>query len=219
MMEFLDARSALNESMSKGTQIEIAKLIKRSYNIVKHIERDKEYLDSLLAKNILTYLSSIIVEIQIEKAIKLKRLPYECAIVPNSANNHYHLEMKTIDNKYVFTISQTPKKSVTPRLSIFRANHSLNNQLTIEDILGVNREQTEPFYVLITHGHYRNELQFINIGIPQPHMTGWIYRISLLDQPYVVEALNSEEYKEEKIENDIALEIKELVVKRVIGNE
>jgi len=218
-MEFLDARSALEDSMLKETQIEIAKIIKRSYDIAKHIERDKNFLDSLLAKNILTYLSSIIVETQLEEAVKSNRLPFECEIVPNSANNHYHLEMKTLDHKYIFTISQTSKRNETPRWSIFRANHSLNNQLTIDDILGIKREQAGPFYVLITHGHYRNGLQFINIGIPQPHMTGWIDRISLLDQAYIIETLNSEEYKEEKIENDIALEIKELVAKRVMENE
>ncbi|NLU09463.1 MAG: hypothetical protein GXW90_00690 [Tepidanaerobacter acetatoxydans] len=110
MIEFLDARSALKESMSQETQIEIAKLIKRSYNIVKSMERDKNYLDSLLAKNVLTYLSSIIVEIQLEKAIKSNILPFKCKIKPNSANNHYHLEMISFDNKYIFTISQTSKK-------------------------------------------------------------------------------------------------------------
>ncbi|NLU09464.1 MAG: hypothetical protein GXW90_00695 [Tepidanaerobacter acetatoxydans] len=50
-------------------------------------------------------------------------------------------------------------------------------------------------------------------------MKGWLDRISLLDQPYIIEALNSEEYKEEKIENNITLEIKELIAKRVIENE
>ncbi|MDD3839227.1 MAG: hypothetical protein PHP06_01460 [Clostridia bacterium] len=214
-MDFLDARDVLNESVPKETQVEIAKIIKRSYNIVKHIEKDKDYFDSLLAKNILTYLSSIVVEIQLEKAIKSNVLPYKCSVIPNSANNHYHLEMKTYDDKYIFTVNQTANKNYTPRLSIFRANHSLNNQITIEDFLGIKRKQSDSIYLLITHGHYRNKLNFITIGIPQPYITGWVDKINLLEQSYIVEALNSEEHKEEKIENDIALEIKDLITKRV----
>lgn len=218
-MKYLDPTTALQDCVSKESQIEIARIINQSYRIVKQIEKDKDYLNSILAKNILSYLGSIVVEIQLEKAIKNNKLPYTYEIMPNAVNNHYHLEMKTRDKKYVFTVSQTSRKDKVPRRSIFRENHSLSNQVTIDDLLGIPRSQPSSFYILITHGHYQNDLKFINIGVPQPYLSGWMDRISLLEQPYIIEALKLDEYQEEKIENDITFEIKDLINRRMVTNE
>lgn len=219
LAKFKTADDILKKYVSDVMKIELGRTIKKAYQITQQIKRDRDLFESFLFKNIETYLNSIVVELQIEKAINEGRIGnLKCEIVPNIRKSHYHLEIRTIDGKCIFTVSQVRDKNQIPRRNIFRMNYSYSNQLTIDDILGYERKQDE-VYLIITHGYFKEGLNFINIGIPSPNLNDWFAKISLFEDQKIMMEIEKPEYIIEEINDDLILEVKQEIIKRVSGDD
>jgi len=213
------AHEVLKKYISDELKIKIFSEIDKGYKIVEKILNDNEWTNSALTENIKTQLCSFVVEFMFERAIKLGLIKdLKCEIAFNPKRTHRHLKLATLDDRFIFTISQVKNKNDIPRKSEFRLNYSYTNQLSFDDISGINRVQKQG-YLIITHGYFREGLKFINVGMPSSDLKSWIAKFSLLEDPHILKELEKSKYTVEEISDDLILEVKQEFKKRVLEDD
>lgn len=152
------------------------------------------------------------VDLQFERLIKSKQLPYDYRWVPFEKPTGEYLQIRL--SASTLSISQLADPLAIPRHAHFRQNRILSNApfLDLEELKDEQRVNGLPHLIL---GHGYQKLSFAEIGVldPEPKNFGWIYRTpNLLNE---VRAVELELPKEEATDAEAVITLKEEITKWV----
>lgn len=154
------------------------------------------------------YVIAWAVDLQVERLIKSKQLPYDYRWVPFEKPTGEYLQIRLLAS--TLSISQLAEPTSIPRHAHFRQNRILSNAPFL-DLEGFEDEQRVNGLPHLILGHGYQKLSFAEIGVldPDPKSYGWIYRTpNLLKAVHVVE---SELPKEEAADVEAVVTLKEQI--------
>lgn len=160
-------------------------MVSRAYSVVEQLMTDNEILNWSIGNNMRGYLINTAVEYEFKRMIESGRLPLSYRIGSNLRKNHQHIEV--CSNHSILTISQMKNSNKPPRKAYFRANLGYSNQLMMQFLEDDIKVIDSPLYIVLTHGSKHGNLEFVNLGMPQPHLNTWISCIELMQEPQLIE--------------------------------
>lgn len=149
------------------------RMFQLGYSAVSSLAKDTKFLTIPTTLNALGHLRVVAVEHAIVQAINegLINIDYDWADFSKPTGKYLRLRTK---NSLV-TISQLAHRAAFPRRAIFRENARLNNQLLF-DFEEFKKEMRLQGVAHLVLGHGYHELYFLNVNVPHPTKSHWLYQ-------------------------------------------
>lgn len=212
-MKRIDAMSLINEDIPISVRSHFVPAIKRAYDMVIKYSYEFDWLNWPVGTDILGALRRVAVEYEMKKLIDKQKLPLKYIIAPNAIENCRHLVL--IANRCRLTISQLRSPRSIPRSALYRTNYSLQGrQLQLDfpdELLDINKNEEEKFYMILTHGYSGPEPEFVSISVPGPYVKEWLEQIDLLSEPQPVYLVEEDTMTEEESLLEFKKEVHEVL--------
>lgn len=191
-MELINVKELINNDFPVSIRSQFVPTITKAYIMADTLLNDIKWLDWPVGYDLKRYLRRVAVEFELVNLFNSKELPIRHRIASNSIDNCNHIEL--ITDNFIGTINQVASAKSIPRSSIFRNHLSLSNQgcFDFENNSILYQCKEGPYFIILTHGYYGDKPDFVCLGVPEPHLNGWVERINLLKEPYLVELPETE---------------------------
>ncbi len=194
----INAQNLINKEYPIRLRSKFVPMVRRAYSAIDQLITENEVLNWSVADNLVGNLINTAVEFEFKRMIDKGDLKLEYNVSFNKRKNHKHIEL--ISQNTISTISQVKNKYSVPRKAIFRNNLSCSNQLMFDIYDNSLNFKESPKYILLTHGGKNGNVDFLNLGMPQPYNKGWIYCFDLFSE---FEQISNEQYEAQNNEEEI----------------
>jgi hypothetical protein len=172
----------------------------RAFEEFKQLQRDFFSYDK--RETLFGYLRTYAIEKQFYLSAFHPKSVYSASLEIVNKFKYKALHLKTSD--FILNIGRTRSPKVLPAPSQYKkklaaSNGSINVQLTIDSILGLNDSSSERKYGLITYGYAHGVLQHLNLVIPTVDFSKIQYSENLLIDHQNYEYYIPQEEKEEQV--------------------
>ncbi|MGP4061466.1 hypothetical protein [Halobacillus sp. H74] len=196
-------KTMIQDNVPVKLRLDIVKGVKKAYKIVYQLVEDIPLFNWEIGEYHIGYLKHIAVQYVIQKDIQFEDYEFKTSIQRNVQGYPY---LVLHNDNCEITISQTSSPEKIARPAYFREKKQQVNQIRL-NLFDENTQSTtdsQSSYFLLSHGYQTKVPEFINLGMPNEY--GWIERINLIEQPFIVE---DELENEEKINEETLVGFKD----------
>ncbi|TVX93067.1 hypothetical protein [Paenibacillus agilis] len=204
----VDAAEIIKLEYSRSVRSRIIKLVEQGYILANEATRHVSFLNWDLGKRHEGYLRPLAINYLFKKDIEQNLLPLSYSYEFNKNKSHKYLVFQKGNVK--MTLSQTSTSKSVARPAFFRDKLQETNQIRFnlfneEMILNDSPE----YYMLLTYSSGGETPRFINIGMPGKD--AWIEKVNLLSEPHLVQIDGQDIDKEEVIQQENLIGLKQFV--------
>lgn len=199
----INAEELIRKEFSPKVMSTMVSLVGRGYKLAKGATRHVTFLDWDLGKDHEGYLRRLAINYLFKKECEKGGLPFTLSTESNRNKSHRFLLFGTGSIK--MTISQVDSVKKIARPAFFRDKLQEANQVTL-NLFGEDTSSTvadKDYYLLLTYSSGGNRPNFINLGMPNGKH--WIDKINLLNEPHVISSNQDKLDKEEIIEPEVLI--------------
>lgn len=175
----------IDQELPLYVRSQIYPLIQNAYTLKNDFMKDPIFSESRLIGNIEQRLLSFLVERQFEDDMVSNSFPLERIVTKR--NNYNFSGIELLSNNAIITIANTKSYSALPQKSGYRKEYSEGNsnifvqQKIFEDSKKRLYVKDKPYYIIITYGG-KDNVDFINLVLPESGMDGILYRRSIKEE-------------------------------------
>ncbi|RMC48887.1 hypothetical protein [Lactobacillus sp. ESL0228] len=193
--------------------------VKRGYNEFQELIAREPELQLQAARNAYGYLRHVYIDILLKHDAKTSGIDLNFFTKQVSKNGYTYLAIK--HRNCIITVHKTNSEKDLPVKAKNRTLRSEQNKniVPIETSLfeeNISQDKSYNMYIMVTYGGKNYTLDYIQLGIPNPGVTSWLYTKDITDALTIVPPVTASEKQD--IELEFRSEVKQLLKKEKEDN-